>query len=66
MPNQPKSTARTIRADDPLWADVRDAATYRGEDVSEMTRRLWRREIKAVETAKRQASASVGDVPRGC
>lgn len=43
MPNQPKTTARTIRVDDELWADAKAEAEARGLSLSEETRKHLRR-----------------------
>jgi antitoxin component of RelBE/YafQ-DinJ toxin-antitoxin module len=46
VPNQPRTTARTIRIDDDLWAAVTAKAEERGETVSEAVRRWARRYVR--------------------
>jgi hypothetical protein len=46
MPNQPKTTARTVRVEDDLWERVGKRAAERGESVSDATRKFYRRYVR--------------------
>lgn len=39
MPNQPKTTAKTVRVPEPLWEAARAKAGERDETISDVVRR---------------------------
>lgn len=43
MPNQPKTTARTVRVGDELWTAATKRAEERGESISEAVRAFLKR-----------------------
>lgn len=46
MPNMPRTPARTIRVDDPLWEAATRKAAERGEPLSAAIRDFLRRYVK--------------------
>jgi hypothetical protein len=58
MANQPRpeNPPRTIRCEDDLWEAAGDLAIRRDENISQMVRRLLRREVEADQRRREKAA----------